>query len=351
VDIVPAWIIHHSRAAGSHIQLLVHMIRQRGALPVFRTHENALQGFRARARQAARGADRARRAENSGPGRFMTLLWRVAIALLWLGLTGCTQAFFHPQRGQAFTPETLGLAYEDVWVQSVDGVLIHGWFLPAKGRASGTVMFLHGNAKNVSAYLKNVQWLPSHGFNVFMLEYRGFGNSHGKPTLPGVLADVDAGFSALLSRRDVDRQRIVIYGQSLGGALAIYYVGHTAFRPYVRALVVESAFASYRTITTEKLASFWLTWPFQWMSWLTVDDDYSPLPVVEKIAPIPLLVIHGDQDPIVPVQHGWQLYEAAREPKELWIVPNGVHNDAMRQRGFRSRFVDYLNARLSDQIQ
>jgi fermentation-respiration switch protein FrsA (DUF1100 family) len=149
----------------------------------------------------------------------------------------------------------------------------------------------------------------------------------------------------------VGRQRIVIYGLSLGGALALYYVGHTAFRPYVRALVLESAFASYRTVTTEKLASFWLTWPFQWMSWLMVNDDYSPLPVVEKIAPIPLLVIHGDQDPIVPVQHGWQLYEVAREPKDVWIVPNGVHNDAMRQCGFRSRFVDNLNARLSGQIQ
>jgi hypothetical protein len=84
-------------------------------------------------------------------------------------------AVFHPQLGQAFNPGTLGLAYEDVWVQSVDGVLIHGWYLPAKGRASGMVMFLHGNAKNVSAYLKNVQWLPSHGFNVFMLEYRRIG--------------------------------------------------------------------------------------------------------------------------------------------------------------------------------
>ena len=262
-------------------------------------------------------------------------------------MTGCTQAFFQPLRGQEHTPGPLGLAYEDVWVQSADGVRIHGWFLPAKGRAAGTVMFLHGNAKNISVYLKNVQWLTAYGFNVFMLEYRGYGNSHGNPTLPGVLADIDAGFTALLRRQDVDRQRIAIYGQSLGGALAIYYVAHTTYRPYIRMLVVESAFSDYRVITSEKLASFWLTWPFQWISRVTVDDEYSPLPVVGKIAPIPILIIHGDQDPIVPVDHSRKLYEAAREPKELWIVPGGVHDDAMHRQKFRNRFVNYLNAHFS----
>ncbi|MDH5487440.1 MAG: hypothetical protein OEY53_08035, partial [Gammaproteobacteria bacterium] len=146
------------------------MIRLLRVLPVFRVHEENLPGIRALAQQATGGTDRARRVEEIEPGRFMTVLWWVAIALLWFGLTGCTQAFFHPERGEALTPRTQGIAYEDVWIQSVDGVRIHGWFLPAKGRASGTVMFLHGNAKNISSYLENVQWLPSYGFNVFMLE-------------------------------------------------------------------------------------------------------------------------------------------------------------------------------------
>ena len=338
----------HSHAAGSLKPLLMHLIRQGGPLPVFRVHVKAAQGIRMLTRQAARRReDRARQAEKPGPERFLTISWRVTIVLLWFGLTGCTQAFFQPTRGQELTPGPLGLAYDDVWVQCADGVRIHGWFLPAKGRASGTVMFLHGNAKNISIYLKNVQWLTAYGFNVFMLEYRGYGNSHGKPTLPGVLDDIDAGFTALLRRQDVDRHRIAIYGQSLGGALAIYYVAHTAYRPYIRMLVVESAFASYQEITTEKLASFWLTWPIQWISRITVDDEYSPLPVVGMIAPIPLLIIHGDQDPIVPVDHSRKLYEAAHEPKELWIVPGGVHDDAMRRPEFRSRFVNYLNAHFS----
>ena len=338
----------HSHAAGSLIPLLMHLIRQGGPLRVFRVHVKATQGIRMLARQAARRLeDRARQAENTGPERFLTIPWRVTIVLLWLCATGCTRTFFQPLSGEEGTPGTRGDAYEDVWVQSADGVRIHGWFLPAKSRASGTVMYLHGNAKNISIYLKNVEWLTVYGFNVFMLEYRGYGDSHGEPTLPGVLADIDAGFTALLKRHDVDRRHIAIYGQSLGGALAIYYVAHTAYRPYIRMLVVESAFSDYRVIATEKLASFWLTWPIQWISRITVDDEYSPLPVVGKIAPIPLLIIHGDQDPIVPVEHSRKLYEAAREPKELWIVPGGTHDDAMQRLKYRRRFVDYLNTHFS----
>jgi fermentation-respiration switch protein FrsA (DUF1100 family) len=320
------------------------MICRCGLRQAFRVHEITAQVGRTVARQRAPRERCAQRALDTGPVRFPGILWRVTIVLLWVGVTGCTQTFFQPMRGQEGTPGALGVAYQDMWVQCADGVRIHGWFLPAKGHATGTVMFLHGNAKNISIYLNNVQWLTAYGFNVFMLEYRGYGNSHGNPTLPGVLDDIDAGFTALLKRHDVDPQRIAIYGQSLGGALAIYYVAHTRYRPYIRMVVVESAFSDYRVIASEKLASFWLTWPIQWISHFTVDDEYSPLPAVAEIAPIPLLIIHGDQDPIVSVDHSRTLFEAAREPKELWIVPGGVHDDAMHRSELRSRLVDYLNA-------
>jgi hypothetical protein len=117
-----------------------------------------------------------------------------------------------------------------------------------------------------STSTENVLWLTDSGFNVFMLEYRGYGKSHGEPTLPGVLADVDAGFTALLRRQDVDRQRIAIYGQSLGGALAV--IGcDTAYRP-ARACGRER-FELPRDYYREA-CTFWLTWPFQWMPQLTV---------------------------------------------------------------------------------
>jgi fermentation-respiration switch protein FrsA (DUF1100 family) len=207
---------------------------------------------------------------------------------------------------------------------------------------------LHGNAENISTHIMSVRWLPARGFNVFLLDYRGYGASGGAASLSGVQDDMDAALRTLLARKDVDPNRVVVFGQSLGGSIAIYNVAHSPYRQHIRALVVESAFASYRQITREKLADFWLTWPLQWpLSW-TVSDEYSPSAVVAGISPIPLLIIHGDHDPIVPLNHGQRLYELAREPKQLWVVSGGGHIQAFQSQTYRDRFVAYLTEVLSE---
>ena len=151
----------------------------------------------------------------------------------------------------------------------------------------------------------------------------------------------------LISRPGVDASRIVVFGQSLGGAIAVYRVAHTSYRENIRALVVESAFSGYRQIAREKLADFWLTWPLQWpLSW-TISDKYSPSRAVADISPIPILIIHGNQDPIVPVHHGQRLFELAHEPKQLWIVQGGNHIQAFQSQSYRDRFVAYLTEVLS----
>ena len=271
----------------------------------------------------------------------------LVIGLLSLGLLGCSSVFFLPYRGHVQTPEHLGLKYEDVYFNAGDGTRLHGWFLSAQGRALGTILFLHGNAENISTHIMAVRWLPARDFNVFLLDYRGYGASEGKPTFAGVQDDVESALKMLIARPGVDARRIVVFGQSLGGAIAVYRVAHTAYRENIRALVVESAFASYRDIAREKLAAFWLTWPFQYpLSW-TVSDEYSPARNVARISPIPLLIIHGDQDQIVPLQNGQRLYELAREPKQLWIVQGGNHIQAFQSQSYRDRFVAWLTQALS----
>lgn len=257
-------------------------------------------------------------------------------------LAGCTQMFFQPHRQRILTPEMFGLAYEEVRFKTSDGLELFGWFLPAQGDAAGTIMFLHGNAENISTHVSAIAWLPARELNVFIIDYRGYGASAGSASLAGAQQDIDAAMRTLLARSDIDANRIVVYGQSLGGALAAYNVAHSPYRGHIRALVVDSAFSSYTGITREKLAAIWLTWPFQWLASLTVDESFGPLATIKLISPIPLLVIHGDQDVIVPVHHGQRLYDAALEPKQLWLIPGSGHIQGMRQEIWRDRFVAYL---------
>ena len=259
-----------------------------------------------------------------------------------IGVAGCTSLFFQPHRIQVLTPDKLGLAYEEIRFKASDGVELYGWFLPAKGAAIGTILQLHGNAENISTHFTSLAWMPERGFNVFAFDYRGYGASEGEPTLEGSQRDIDAAVRLLFSRSGVDRDRVVMYGQSLGGALAAYYVAHSPYRDRLRALILESAFSGYVDIVREKLADHWFTWPFQWIPYLTVDDRFSPLPTMARISPLPLLVLHGDQDAVVPVQDGRRLYEAAREPKQLWIVLGAGHIETMRNTAERDRLVAYL---------
>lgn len=256
-------------------------------------------------------------------------------------LTGCNSVFFQPQSKEYLTPDALGLAYENVTLSGGEGQL-HAWWLPAKGKAEGTVLFLHGNAENISTHIASVYWLPAQNYNVLLLDYRGYGRSQGVPTVAGALEDINSAMQHLLQRKDVDPGRIVVLGQSLGGALSIYYVAHSPYRANIKALIVESPFSSYRDIAREKLDAVWLTWPLQWPLSFTIDDDYSPLPAVAQLSPIPLLLIHGDKDRIIPLHHGEKLFAAAGQPKAFWRVPEGEHIAAFRRINYREQLVQYL---------
>ena len=271
---------------------------------------------------------------------------RIRTLLLTALLAGCTQLFFHPDSNLVDTPMRHGIEYQSENILAADGTRLNAWFLPARTRngekARATILFLHGNAENISTHFRSVAWLPAAGFNVLALDYRGYGASEGFPTLAGVQLDIDAAMRSLLALKGVDPNRIVIFGQSLGGALAIYYAAHSAYRANIRAVVIDSAFYDYRDIVREKMASIFITWPFQWLPWLTVDDDYSPASSVAAISPLPLLLIHGDRDVVVPFHDSQQLFERAGEPKELWIVPGAGHTQSLGSEEIRKKLVEYL---------
>lgn len=267
---------------------------------------------------------------------------RSFLAGLALLLSGCATPFFQPSTALYQTPGQYGLEYEPVEIHAADGTELFAWFLPARGKPRATVLYLHGNGQNISTQFANAAWLPARGFSVLALDYRGYGGSQGSPTLAGVQLDIDAAMRTLLARPDVDPDRIIIFGQSLGAALAVHYVAHSQYRASVRAVVLDSPFSDYRRIAREKLASFFLTWPFQWISTVAIENDYSPAASIKALSPIPVLFIHGEEDTIVPLHHSQRLYESAGEPKQLWVVPGTGHIQAVRNKDMRQRLTEFL---------
>jgi uncharacterized protein len=267
---------------------------------------------------------------------------RALILSLTFCLSGCMPAFFQPSTAIYHTPGQFGLEYEPVEMHAADGTELFAWFLPARGAPRATVLYLHGNGENISTQFANVAWLPRIGYNVLALDYRGYGGSQGRPSLAGVQLDIDAAMRTLLARPDVDPQRIIVFGQSLGAALAVHYVARSSYRASVRLVILDSPFSDYRLIAREKMAGFFLTWPFQWLPRMTVDNDFSPVNSIEALSPIPVLFIHGEEDLIVPLHHSQRLYERAREPKQLWVVPETGHIQAVRSRDMRRRRTEYL---------
>lgn len=264
------------------------------------------------------------------------------IILLSISVAGCTHLFFHPQKELVCNPYLDMVNYEDIYFKTADGLILQGWLLKPEGKSSGSILYLHGNAENISTHVNNVLWLVKEGFAVFVFDYRGYGNSEGHPVIEGVHLDAEAALNTIINLSGTNANNIIVLGQSLGGAIAVYTVANSPLKSHVRALVIDSVFSSYRAIAREKAAQFVITWPLQYPLSFLVNDHYSPDRWIGKVSPIPLLIIHGDQDAIVPLHHGAVLYEKALTPKKLWVVKGEGHIQAFSEKDIRRELVHYL---------
>lgn len=256
-------------------------------------------------------------------------------------VAACTGVFFQPMRTQVLTPADIGLTYRDLWFDADDGMRLHGWLLTTSGPSRGLLLFLHGNAENISTHIASVAWLPAAGFAVLLFDYRGYGLSAGTPDLDGLHRDAEAALEAAFDQPEASPSGVAVFGQSLGGALAITALARSPQRHRVRALIVEGAFAGYRSIAREVLARSWLTWPLQWPLSLTIDNRYRPREAIGEIAPTPVLIIEGADDPIIAPANGEALFAAAGEPKALWLASGG-HIAAFRASAMQHRLLTYL---------
>ena len=271
-------------------------------------------------------------------------LFATALPILFVVsiFSGCTNLMFRPDAILYNTPYEFGLDHEDIFFKTVEGLQLHGWFLLSKGDTKGTVYYLHGNGQNISAHIRSVHWLPEKGYHVFMLDYRGYGDSTGAPSVAGVLDDIQTGFDWLVQNPKVQKGPIFLLGQSLGASLGVYFVGTKPIaKKELAGVILDAPFSSLRKIAREKLDGFWLTWPFQYPISLLVSDNYNPENVIQNISPVPVLIMHSDEDMIIPSSHGTTLFELAREPK-FFIQTKNRHIYTFKYKEYRQIVLEFM---------
>lgn len=261
---------------------------------------------------------------------------------LLCSLHGCSGLFFFPMREHQLNPEQLGLNFQDVHLTTADRTPLHAWFLPSAGKPKGTILFLHGNAENISTHIHNVRWLPAAGYQVLLFDYRGFGKSSGQAKLPEVFLDIDAAVDWLSKTPQTSRQDLYILGQSIGASLMLHGATRYADKPNLCALISDAAFTRYRDIIRHVAKQSWLTWPLQYpLSW-SVGSQYDPIDALPLIDTLPILFFHSTDDQVIPFSNLDRLL-AAHTGSHQRVATRGPHTATFNLEENRRIFLDFLS--------
>jgi alpha-beta hydrolase superfamily lysophospholipase len=275
---------------------------------------------------------------------------RLPLLILCFCLAACSRPFFYPDQQIRLTPDKLGINYYDISLQAKDGTLLHAWHLLPKTKdaseikAKGIILVLHGNAENISTHIHSIAWLTDSGYELLLLDYRGFGLSQGRPSLPDIFQDIDAATHWLSNRSQSQQLPAYWLGQSIGATLSTYYLAHHKVEG-LRAAVLDTPFASYRRIGREKFSDFWLTWPIQHpLSWL-VDNRFSPDKAVSEWSDLPLLVFSSSKDQVIPNHHIQQLlakFPTQAKNEIQYVETQSSHIGTYNQAIYRQKTLDFF---------
>jgi fermentation-respiration switch protein FrsA (DUF1100 family) len=237
---------------------------------------------------------------------------------------------FFPSRGLLNTPRHLGLPFQDLFFTTADGIKLHAWYLPGSP-AAPVLLWCHGNGGNLSYELDNLALLHGADFGIFIFDYRGYGLSQGRPSEAGVYRDARAAYQYLRESLGIPPNRIVLFGRSLGGAVAM----ELAEQVPARALIVESAFTSVGDMARHHYP--WLPGQKRWA------HKFDNVRRVARLT-LPKLFIYGDSDLVVPIWMGERLHDLAPAPKAFYRIPGAGHEDTLEVGGpaYLQRLKDFL---------
>ncbi|NEP86428.1 MAG: alpha/beta hydrolase [Okeania sp. SIO2C2] len=248
---------------------------------------------------------------------------------------------FFPSSVIKITPKDVNLSYEDVWLSASKkkGKLeqIHGWWIPANSEVSnfqGVLLYLHGNGINIGANVEQAYRFQKLGFDVLLIDYRGYGRSKGNfPSEAQIYQDVEIVWNYLVNQREINPQNILVYGHSLGGAIAI----ELAIRhPKMAGLIIQSSFTSMQGMVDYR-GRMYRFFPIK----LILHQIFDSITKLRKLD-IPIMLIHGREDGSVPAYMSEKLFAVTpAKIKDLYIVPGADHNDVAAIAG--DEYLERLN--------
>ncbi len=287
----------------------------------------------------------------------LSLVIIIICAILIWGIMSSRLILSPPRDKSQTPPDELGLPYEEVKFNSTDGLELKGWFIN-NPRAKGTVILCHGFGTNKSDLVSFPPFLHDAGYNIFMFDFRAHGDSPGYCSLGYYeVNDLLGAVDYLKSRQDIDREKIGAIGVSMGGAVAFMAAAKT---PYLKAVVADSSFVSFeRTVTRFAKLFFNLPkFPLVYLTIKTVElrlgfkaKQADPLKYIGKISPGAVFIIHGEEDARILKENAQLLYKAAKEPKELWIVPEADHLEShgLMSTEYEKRIVEFFDKYLNNE--
>ncbi len=246
-----------------------------------------------------------------------SLRFLLPLALPWIALK--------PSTGVTDTPQSVGMAFEDLTITTSDGIRLNAWYVPAEP-SRGTLLFFHGNAGNLSGRVDSIETFHRLGLSVFIIDYRGFGRSEGRRSIDGTTLDALAAWKWLTEERGVPADEILVFGRSFGGAVAMQLMRYA--RP--RALILESTFSSLPEMIRFD--------PLVPLVRLLVGNVLNSAEIA-KTLDIPMLCIHSPDDEIVPYRFGRRLYDAVASEEKTFFDLHGGHNE-----GFLESYDTYVPA-------
>ena len=258
-------------------------------------------------------------------------------------LTSCGGLFYYPDNRLYVDVNKLDIQPQQIELKTSDDKKFFGWYFKASDNPKGKILFFHGNGQNRTAHFYSLYWILKNNYDFFIFDYPGYAESEGKASQ---LSTGDAGTKAIewIAQKNPNTP-LIIFGQSLGGNIAIYSYAKNRAKVSACLVVVDSTFKSYRKVAQRVLAKQWLTWPIQGLSYLLVPESHSAEDLISEISPTPFLVFHSKEDSVVDYQSGRDVFDSAKEPKKFFEVHGKGHIQAFtgpEQEIFRGLFLAEL---------